>query len=38
MPFSILRDFLNELQNSGNWTPDEIKTIEEALARALAAS
>lgn len=38
MLFSTLRDFLNELQNSGKWTPDEIKTVEEAGARALAAS
>ena len=35
VPDTALQDFLKELEVSGDLTPDEIKTVEQAAARAL---
>lgn len=37
-PYSSLRGFLKELEETGNWTPDEIKTVDDAITRILGIS
>jgi hypothetical protein len=34
-PFSLLRDYLKELEDSGAWTPEEVAAVEQAAPQIL---